>query len=97
MRDALDMAPYDYRIMLGGVMLGGATIQPDHVLAIDTGEASPTPSSGGEETRDPSFNCPAIWIDKGNRDHATADGFLVVDPGTVVATHLNQLLAARAA
>ena len=96
LRDALDMAPYDYRIMLGGVMLGGATIQPDRVLAIDTGEANASHHLKGEETRDPSFNCPAIWIDKGNRDHATAAGFLVVDPGTVVATHLNQLLAERA-
>ncbi|QNE06672.1 flagellar biosynthesis protein FlhA [Croceicoccus marinus] len=96
LRDALDMAPYDYRIMLGGVMLGDATIQPDRVLAIDTGEASAVHHLKGEETRDPSFNCPAIWIDRGNRDHATAAGFLVVDPGTVVATHLNQLLAERA-
>ncbi len=96
LRDALDMAPYDYRITLGGVMLGGATIQPDRVLAIDTGEASASHHLKGEETCDPSFNCPAIWIDRGNRDHATAAGFLVVDPGTVVATHLNQLLAERA-
>ncbi|WP_230281127.1 flagellar biosynthesis protein FlhA [Croceicoccus sp. Ery15] len=96
LRDALDMAPYDYRIMLGGVMLGGAAVQPGRVLAIDTGEASRNHHLKGDETRDPSFNCPALWIDKGNRDHATAAGFLVVDPGTVIATHLNQLLGERA-
>tara|TARA_B100000378_G_scaffold234446_1_gene200524 strand:- start:18257 stop:20365 length:2109 start_codon:yes stop_codon:yes gene_type:complete len=96
LRDALDMAPYDYRIMLGGVALGGASVEPDRLLAIDTGEASATHRLKGTETRDPSFGCPALWIDKGNRDHATAAGFLVVDPGTVVATHLNQLLGERA-
>ncbi len=94
-RDALDMAPNDYRIVLGGVILGGATIRPDRILAIDAGEARPTHTLTGEATRDPSFGCPALWIDPAARDHAVAEGFLTVDAGTVIATHLNQLLAER--
>jgi flagellar biosynthesis protein FlhA len=94
-RDALEMAPYDYRIVLGGVSLGGGSIQPDRLLAIDTGEASPSHTLRGEATRDPSFGCPALWIDPAQRDQAVAEGFLTVDPGTVIATHLNQLLASR--
>src|SRR5690606_35363756 len=43
-----------------------------------------------------SFGCPALWIDPGARDHAIAEGFLTVDTSTVIATHLNQLLAERA-
>jgi flagellar biosynthesis protein FlhA len=95
MRDALDMPPHDYRIVLGGVNLGGAMIRADKVLAIDAGEVRPGHTLRGEATRDPSFGCPALWIDPAQRDHATAEGFLTVDPGTVIATHLNQLLAER--
>ncbi|WP_268739971.1 flagellar biosynthesis protein FlhA, partial [Novosphingobium organovorum] len=94
-RDALDMAPHDYRIVLGGVVLGGSSIRADKVLAIDAGEARKTHTLRGEATQDPSFGCPALWIDPAARDHAIAEGFLTVDAGTVIATHLNQLLAER--
>ena len=46
----------------------------------------------GEYTRDPSFDCPALWIDPPLRDLATAEGVMCVDPSTVVATHANQEL-----
>ena len=94
-RDSLDMAPNDYRVMLGGVPLGGSTIRVDKVLAIDAGEASQQHMLKGDAVRDPSFGCPAIWIDPATRDLATAEGFLTVDPSTVIATHLNQVLSER--
>ncbi len=94
-RDALELAPGDYRILLGGVPLGGASIRSDTVLAIDTGDARPGHGIVGEATRDPSFGCDALWIDPAQRDQAIAQGFLTVDASTVIATHLNQLLAAR--
>ena len=94
-RDALELAPGDYRIMLGGVPLGGGSIRPERILAIDAGEARANHGLGGEETRDPSFGCPALWIDPAARDSAIAEGFLTVDASTVVATHLNQLLGDR--
>ena len=94
-RDAIEMSPNDYRIMLGGVPLGGASIRPDKILAIDAGEARPGHQLRGEETWDPSFGCPAIWVEPGARDHAIAEGFLTVDASTVIATHLNQLLSER--
>ncbi len=95
-RDALEMAPDDYRIMLGGVPLGGGTIRAGHILAIDAGEARAGHVLNGEDTRDPSFGCPAFWIDPAQRDLAIAEGFLTVDASTVIATQLNQLLADRA-
>jgi len=94
-RDSLELMPNAYRIILGGVALGGASIQPDRVLAIDAGEANPSHNLRGEATTDPSFGCPAIWIDAAQRDHAIAEGFLTVDASTVVATHLNQLLSEK--
>jgi flagellar biosynthesis protein FlhA len=94
-RDSLDLMPDAYRIVLGGVALGGASIKAEKVLAIDAGEANPDHSLRGEATVDPSFGCPAIWIEAGQRDHAIAEGFLTVDASTVVATHLNQVLGER--
>ena len=94
-RDSLDLPPADYRVMLGGVPLGGATIRVEKLLAIDSGEANPRHSIAGDAAIDPSFGCPALWIDPGSRDLATAEGFLTVDASTVIATHLNQLLSHR--
>ncbi|HEY6870172.1 MAG TPA: flagellar biosynthesis protein FlhA [Novosphingobium sp.] len=94
-RDALEVGPHDYRVMLGGVPLGGAMVRADKVLAIDAGEARDNHTLAGEPTVDPSFGCPALWIEPAARDHAIAEGFLTVDASTVIATHLNQLLAER--
>ncbi len=95
LRDAIDVPPNDYRIRLGGVPLGGATIRADRVLAIDAGDARPGHAVQGEATTDPSFGCAALWIEPAQRDLAIAEGFLTVDASTVIATHLNQLLSAR--
>jgi len=92
-RDAIDLSPNDYRITLGGVPLGGSNILPDKVLAIDAGDVIPDNAIAGEATRDPSFGCPAVWIERAQKDHAIAQGYLTVDSGTVIATHLNQLLS----
>jgi flagellar biosynthesis protein FlhA len=94
-RDSLELPPNDYRIMLGGVTIGGASVKPERILAIDAGEANPAHGMRGEPTTDPSFGCPALWIDPANRDTAIAEGFLTVDAGTVIATHLNQVLSER--
>jgi len=92
-RDSLEMAPNDYRILMGGVPLGGASIRADRVLAIDVGEVRQGHTLKGEETHDPTFNCPALWVEPAVRDHAIAEGFLTVDASTVIATQLKQLLS----
>lgn len=94
-RDSLELGANSYRILLGGVPVGIADMRPDKILAIDAGEASPDHGLRGEATRDPSFGCPAIWIEPAQRDLAIAEGFLTVDASTVVATHLNQVLGDR--
>ena len=96
-RDTLDLDPNHYRILLGGVAIGASEIPGNRILAIDAGEANPAHQLKGIETRDPSFGCPALWIEPSSRDFAIAEGFLTVDASTVIATHLNQLLVARGA
>ncbi len=93
--DALDLLPPAYRVRLGGVTLGQGEVRPDRLLAIDTGDVPAGVQVAGEATHDPSFRCPALWIEPSSRELAIAEGYLVVDPGTVIATHLNQLLLGR--
>ena len=94
-KDSFDLAPDQYRVILGGAPIGVAELRAHRVLAIDTGQVVDNPQVRGERTFDPSFNCPAIWIEPGARDLAVAEGYLVVDAESVVATHINQLLSSR--
>ena len=94
-RDDINLAPFTYRILIGGVVVGEDAVSPDEVLAIDTGQAAGRLQ--GKPVKDPTFGLDAQWIAQGDSDAATGMGYLVVDPGTVVATHLNQCLIQNAA
>ena len=94
-RDNLDLRPNGYRIALKGVEIGSGEAYPNMLLAINPG--SVTGELSGMQTRDPAFGLPAVWIDPALRDQAQVMGYTVVDPGTVVATHLSHLLSTRAA
>ena len=94
-RDNLELRPNGYRIALKGVEIGSGEAYPNMLLAINPG--SVTGELAGMQTRDPAFGLPAVWIDSALRDQAQVMGYTVVDPGTVVATHLSHLLGTRAA
>ena len=89
-RDNLDLNPNAYRITLLGVPVGENEVYPDRELAINPGQVYG--ELQGVATKDPAFGLDAVWIDPGQRDHAQTLGYTVVDPSTVVATHLNQVL-----
>jgi len=93
-RDNLELAPNAYRITLGGVPIGDGVIHPDRELALNPGRVFGPVQ--GIATRDPAFGMEAIWIEPGSRDHAQTLGYTVVDPGTVIATHLSALIQAHA-
>jgi flagellar biosynthesis protein FlhA len=95
-RDSLDLPAQDYAVVLGGVVIAKGAVRAARLLAIDAGEVCTGHGVTGEATHDPSFDCPALWIDPSMRDHAVAEGFLVVDPATVIATHTQQALLAEA-
>src|SRR3546814_7612458 len=65
------------------------------MLALDTGQA--VGQLSGKQAKDPTFGLDAVWIAPGDADAATGQGYLVVDPGTVIATHLNHKLAQHSA
>ena len=94
-RDNLELAPNAYRITLKGVAIAEGESRTGMLLAIDPGRATGT--LRGIATRDPAFGLPAHWIEVAERDAAQAQGYTVVDPGTVVATHLSTVVNAQAA
>ncbi|GAO39777.1 flagellar biosynthesis protein FlhA [Sphingomonas changbaiensis NBRC 104936] len=94
-RDNISIAPYNYRILVNGVVVGEDMASPDEMLALDTGQA--IGRLPGKKAKDPTFGLDAVWISPNDADAATAAGYMVVDSGTVIATHLNHLLGAHAA
>jgi flagellar biosynthesis protein FlhA len=93
-RDNLDLAPNVYRINLSGVPVGEAIIYPERELAINPGRVFGPIQ--GIATRDPAFGMEALWIEPGQRDNAQTLGYTVVDPSTVIATHLSFIIQSHA-
>jgi len=94
-RDDVRLAPNEYVVKLRGSEIARGEVMPRQLLALDTGGViRPVP---GQETRDPSFGMPARWIAPERRAEAEAAGYVVVEPTTVVATHLMEVLKANAA
>jgi len=89
-RDNLDLDPNAYRISLAGVAIGESEIHVDKDLAINPGQVFG--KVNGIATEDPAFGLEAFWIEASQREEAQMLGYTVVDPATVVATHLSQLL-----
>jgi flagellar biosynthesis protein FlhA len=94
-RDNLELAPNAYRITLKGVPIAEGECRAGMLLAIDPGRATGTVQ--GIATKDPAFGLPALWIDANQREAAQAHGYTVVDPGSVIATHLSTVVNAQAA
>jgi flagellar biosynthesis protein FlhA len=92
-RDNLDLGPNSYRITVQGVPVGEGEVFPDRDLAINPGTVAG--SLPGVATKDPAFGLDAVWIDRARREQAQTQGYTVVDAGTVIATHLSQLLQAH--
>ena len=93
-RDNLDLSPTGYRISLMGVTVGESEILPELEMAINPGRVFG--NLPGKPCRDPAFGLEAVWIETNQKDHAQTLGYTVVDPSTVVATHLSHLLQAHA-
>ncbi|MEZ5532282.1 MAG: flagellar biosynthesis protein FlhA [Steroidobacteraceae bacterium] len=93
-RDNLELAPNAYRINLAGVTMAEGIVHIDRELAINPGRVFGT--LAGLATRDPAFGMEAVWIEPSLREHAQTLGYTVVDAGTVIATHLSQIVTSHA-
>ncbi|HYE78146.1 MAG TPA: flagellar biosynthesis protein FlhA [bacterium] len=94
-RDNIQLRPQEYVIKLRGSQVARFELLVDRLLAIQTGE--PSPSLTGIETRDPAFGLPALWVAEGQRSTAEMAGYTVVDPTSVITTHLTEVIRGRAA
>ena len=94
-RDDVRLSPSEYTLRVRGTEVARAELLPRHLLALDTG--SVLAPVEGIETRDPSFGMAARWIEPDGRIKAEAAGWVVVDPSTVLATHLLETLKRHAA
>ncbi|WP_193391803.1 flagellar biosynthesis protein FlhA, partial [Stenotrophomonas maltophilia] len=93
-RDNLELPANGYRVLVHGVPGATAEIHPDRELALDPGSALGTLE--GIAGKDPAFGLDATWIQPHQRAQAETLGYTVVDPATVVATHLSHLIREHA-
>ena len=93
-RDNLHLQPQQYQILLKGVSIGEGEIQPDKFLAMDSGMA--TGEISGEATKEPAFGLDALWISPDLKEDAIINGYTVVDPATVISTHMSELIKRNA-
>ena len=89
LRDNLQLKPGEYRVLIKGNPVASAELLIDHYLAMDPGDAKQRLK--GVETVEPAFNLPAVWIPESQKEEAMLAGYTVVDPSTVIATHLTEV------
>ena len=88
-RDNLNLKPGQYTVLIKGNSVASAEIMTDHYLAMDPGGVKKKVK--GIQTREPAFNLPAMWIPEAKKEEAMLAGYTVVDPATVIATHLTEI------
>jgi flagellar biosynthesis protein FlhA len=93
-RDNLQLAPGEYRLLIKGNKVGGGVLRPDSILAMDPGNV--TSSIEGYPTKEPAFGLDAIWIAPSKKEDAEMSGYTVVDLPTVMATHLTEIIRTHA-
>jgi len=89
-QDNMALAPDAYSVRIKEIVAGQGVVRPTMVLAMDP--AGGMPDFPGEATHEPTFGLPAMWIDAALRDEADFRGCTVVDPPSVLTTHLTELV-----
>lgn len=90
LRDNIQLNPNQYVIKIKGVPVSEGEILFDHYMAMNPGYVEEEIT--GIPTFEPSFHLPAIWITEGQRERAEALGYTVVDPPSIIATHLTEII-----
>ncbi len=93
-RDNLQLPPNTYQILLKGVEIGSGEVYADKFLAMNSGMA--TEEIEGIHTKEPAFGLDAIWIDADKKEEALIKGYTVIDPATVISTHMSELVKKHA-
>ena len=90
LRDNIQLNPNQYIIKIKGIQVTEGEILFDHYMAMNPGYVEEEIT--GIPTFEPSFHLPAIWITEGQRERAESLGYTVVDPPSIIATHLTEMV-----
>ena len=90
LRDNIQLNPNQYIIKIKGIQVSEGEILFDHYMAMNPGYVEEEIT--GIPTFEPSFHLPAIWITEGQRERAESLGYTVVDPPSIIATHLTEII-----
>lgn len=90
LRDNIQLNPNQYIIKIKGIQVNEGEILFDHYMAMNPGYVEEELT--GIPTFEPSFHLPAIWITEGQRERAESLGYTVVDPPSIIATHLTEII-----
>lgn len=94
LRDNIQLSPNEYVIKIKGVEVASGEIMLDHFIAMSPGFVEE--EIEGIKTTEPAFGLPAVWINEAQRDKAEMLGYTVVDPPSIIATHLTEIVKAHA-
>tara|TARA_R110002126_G_scaffold28577_2_gene95308 strand:+ start:291 stop:2396 length:2106 start_codon:yes stop_codon:yes gene_type:complete len=89
-KDNIKLAPNAYALRVGGQEVARGVVEPGAFMAMDPGTASG--DIPGVETVDPAFGLPARWIQAKDRDEAELRGYTVIDPTSVLVTHISEVI-----
>ena len=90
LRDNIQLNPNQYIIKIKGIQVSEGEILFDHYMAMNPGYVEEEIT--GIPTFEPSFHLPAVWITEGQRERAESLGYTVVDPPSIIATHLTEII-----
>lgn len=94
-RDNIQLRPNAYLVKLRGVEVAKGELMLDHYLAMNSGNVAE--ELLGIETVEPAFGLPALWIPENDRERAELSGYTVVDPVSVLVTHVTEIIKSHAA
>ena len=95
-RDDLHLRANDYAVKLKGATVAAGAVQPNSIMLIDPGSVI-DPITDGIPTKEPAFGVPALWVSRSHRERAEVAGYTVVDPSSVITTHLAEVIKGHAA
>jgi flagellar biosynthesis protein FlhA len=94
LRDNIQLSPNEYVIKIKGVEITNGELMLDYFLAMNPGNVEEEIS--GISTTEPAFGLPAVWVTQKQRDRAEMLGYTVVDPPSIIATHLTEVIKQHA-
>lgn len=96
-KDNMTLDPEEYVFKIWGIEVARGRLKMGHYMCLNTGNVPKDRIMKGEATRDPAFNMEAIWVPESKRQEAENAGYAVIDPPTIVATHMTETIRNHAA